>query len=313
MIDDHFARSLGRGEVISTLYAAETQIYQRFGYGLASYDVTMKLGRGAELRDVPGADDLNVTIDSADADRHGEIVRSVQSRIQRPGAATHLTDESIRDMFLDLESERHGAEEMRIAIVRDGDDPVAYAVFRRRGKWEDSLPQGTVGVSAAAALTTPASHRLWSVLMDFDLMGVTHADRLAIDDPLMLLLKDIRAQKIGLRDNLWLRILDLPAALEQRGYAADCDVTIEVTDDQLPDNAGTWRIVIADGAASVRRTDGPGDVRLGVASLSAAYLGGMSLASQHRAGLIEERTPGAVPALSAAFLGDLVPVANFGF
>jgi ribosomal protein S18 acetylase RimI-like enzyme len=33
MIDDHFSRSRERGEVVSTLFAAETTIYQRFGYG----------------------------------------------------------------------------------------------------------------------------------------------------------------------------------------------------------------------------------------------------------------------------------------
>src|SRR5665647_3024219 len=58
MIDDHFKRSLDRGEAVSALFAAEPAIYGRFGYGLAASDLRMKIPRGAALRDVPGADGL---------------------------------------------------------------------------------------------------------------------------------------------------------------------------------------------------------------------------------------------------------------
>ncbi|GMA36827.1 GNAT family N-acetyltransferase [Demequina litorisediminis] len=48
MIDDHFARSLQRGESVSVLYAAEAEIYQRFGYGLAAREAIAELGRGTK-------------------------------------------------------------------------------------------------------------------------------------------------------------------------------------------------------------------------------------------------------------------------
>src|SRR5690606_23891261 len=62
MISDHFARSLARGEAISTLFAAETEIYQRFGYGLAAAEARATLSRGAKLRPVDGSDRLIVDI-----------------------------------------------------------------------------------------------------------------------------------------------------------------------------------------------------------------------------------------------------------
>ncbi len=43
-------------------------------------------------------------------------------------------------------------------------------------------------------------------------------------------------------DNLWVRIIDLPAALTRRAYAGPVDVVLEVTDELLPANAGRWRL-----------------------------------------------------------------------
>ncbi|GIG53399.1 GNAT family N-acetyltransferase [Demequina activiva] len=313
MMTDHFSRSLARGEVISTLYAAETPIYQRFGYGLAAPALRMELSRGAQLRDVPGSDALTVTLDSADAERDAEVVRTVQSRMTRPGTTTTLTDEYVADLFLDLEHEREGAEELRILTIRDGDAPVAYALFQRKESWNDAGADGKVRVRCWAALDAAASHRLWSVLVDFDLMSATQADKFAHDDPLVHLLKEPRGAKMGSYDNLWLRILDVKGALEGRGWSTDCDVTVAVEDSVLPDNAGTWRIRAVDGAATVDRSDDDPEVTVGIQDLGATYLGGPTLAALAAAGLVTEHRVGAVQALSRALSSDVKPVANLNF
>ena len=313
MMHDHFSRSLARGEVISTLYAAETSIYQRFGYGLAAPALRMELPRGAALRDVEGSAQLNVTIDSADAERDADVVRSIQSRMTRPGTTTTLTDESIGDVFLDLESDRDGAEELRILTVRDGDVPVAFALFQRKQSWAGAGPDGKVRVRCWAALDAAASHRLWSVLVDFDLMATTLADKFAPDDPLVHLLKEPRGAKMSSNDNLWLRILDLQGALEGRGWSADCDVVISVEDSVLPDNAGTWRIRAVDGSATVTRSDDEPELTVGIQELGATYLGGPTLSAIAAAGLVTEHRVGAVSALSRALSSDVKPVANLNF
>lgn len=313
MMMDHFSRSLARGEVISTLYAAETAIYQRFGYGLAAPALRMELSRGTELREVAGASDLTVTLDSAAAERDAATVRAVQARMTRPGTTTTLTDEFIGDMFLDLEADRDGAEELRILTVRDGDAPVAYALFQRKEDWNDAGPRGKVRVRCWAALDAAASHRLWSVLTDFDLMATTTADKFAPDDPLVHLLKEPRGAKMGSYDNLWLRILDVKGALEGRGWSADCDVTVAVEDTVLPDNAGTWRIRAVDGDATVTRTDDEPELTVGIQELGVTYLGGPSLVALARAGLVTEHRVGAVAALSRALSSEVAPVANLNF
>jgi len=62
MIEEHFTRSLARGEAVSALFAAEPAIYGRFGFGLAAMDLHLTIPRGAALRDVPGSADLRLTL-----------------------------------------------------------------------------------------------------------------------------------------------------------------------------------------------------------------------------------------------------------
>ena len=133
------------------------------------------------------------------------------------------------------------------------------------------------------------------------------------------LLVDRRGATPKVSDNVWVRLLDVPAALTARRYAAPLDVVLDVSDDRLPANAGRWHLVTgpADGdgwaAAEVMRTDDDPDLALDVRELGAAYLGGRSLVSQVRAGLVTELTPGAAAAATAAFASPLAPVCSWVF
>jgi predicted acetyltransferase len=314
MITDHFARSRGRGEVLSNLYAAEPPIYQKFGYGLATQDVRTKIDRKPDLREVPGSDDLTVTLDTASIERHGPVVREFQSEFLRPGSTTVVPDSLLANLFQDTESSREGAESLRFATVRDGEKVVAFALFRRMGKWEDWHPKGVVNVVAWGAHTAAATRRLWSVLTDFDLMESTHAWLVATDDPLRHLLLNERSQKPELRDNTWLRVLDVKSALEGRGYEADCDVVIEVIDAMIPENAGKWRVLVSEGKAAVTSaTDAKADLTIGIQELGAAYLGGTTIEGLTRASLITEHTDGAAHALGRAMVSSIAPVCNISF
>ena len=116
-----------------------------------------------------------------------------------------------------------------------------------------------------------------------------------------------------------MRLLDLPAALAGRRYAAPVDVVLDVRDARLPANAGRWRLTTAsapvDGSwqAQVVRTDDAADLELDVRELGAAYLGGRSLAAQVRAGLVTERRAGAVQGAASAFGWPVAPVCTWVF
>ena len=151
-------------------------------------------------------------------------------------------------------------------------------------------------------------------LVDLDLSGEVKAHGISEFDPLLSWVQGPRGLgDVRPFDSLWVRLVDLPEALALRGYEADCDVVVEVTDQAAPWNAGRWRIRVAAGAAEVTRTDADAEVSLPVAALGAAYLGGTSLAALHRAGVIAEQRPGAVRELWRAFRTDLGPYAARGF
>ncbi len=310
MIDEHVARSLARGEAVSALFAAEPAIYGRFGYGLAAHELKLTIPRGAALRDVAGAESLTVRFDLADLERHGPIVAALHDAVDRPGWARR-DERQQASFFHDPEVERGGGESRRIAVVERDGSPVGYALFRRVPTWEAAGPRGTVKVREVHVADPAAARALWGVLLDLDLMAKVEVGTLAVDDPLLGLLVDQRATEPRWSDNLWVRLLDVPAALAARRYAAPVDVVLEVRDTMLPANAGRWHLSGGPAGAQVHATDAAADLALDVRELGAAYLGGISLAGLAAAGLVTERTPGALPATAVAFGWPVAPLSSW--
>ncbi|WNB86749.1 GNAT family N-acetyltransferase [Cellulomonas sp. ATA003] len=338
MIATHFERSAARGEPVSALFAAESGIYGRFGYGCAADDLRVTLTRGTALRDVPGSEALDLRLETLDVEEHLETVERVHAAAGRgrPGWILRDTDVLRRRHLVDPPAWRFGGEPLRIVTVRgtgadgggsdgagdgagDGGGVRGYALLRRTERWEDGRPRGKVELRELVALDAAAAHRLWSFVLDLDLTSTVEGPPLPVDDALPQLLADPREAVARLRDNLWVRLLDLPAALTARRYAAPLDVVLGVTDDRLPQNAGTWRLRTTptddpgEHAATVERSTDPADVTLDVRELGAAYLGGRALGALAAAGLVTEHRRGALATTSTAFGWPVAPVCTWGW
>jgi len=126
---------------------------------------------------------------------------------------------------------------------------------------------------------------------------------------LLYQLSDPRRARPTLHDGLWVRVIDLPAALTRRAYSCPVDVVLEVRDEPLPGNAGRWRLRAGgpDGSVTCERTADAADVTLGIAELGAVYLGGTRLAALAAAGLVTATRPGTLTRLSAAMSWDPAP------
>lgn len=314
MIETHFANCRDRGEPVSMLFAAEPAIYGRFGYGTCARALNLTLSRKAALRPVPGAADVRVKVETLSPASHGDLVTSLHAGVERPGWVTRESPELKAAWFDDAPMFRNGREVARIMVAERDGDPVGYAVFRRQGKWGAAGPEGTVRVSEVVAPDAAVTHALWSRLLDLDLTIEVTSGMLAVDDPLLSLLVDVRAARGTWQDNTWLRVLDVPAALEGRQYQAPLDVVLELTDPLLPQNAGRWRLTAEPfGTATARRTEEPADLSLDIRELGAAYLGGTSLTELTAAGLVTELTPGSLPPAAVAFGWPVAPVTNWIF
>jgi len=128
-----------------------------------------------------------------------------------------------------------------------------------------------------------------------------------MDDALIWMLADARRARPTLVDGLWVRLVRLDEALASRGYGAEVDVVLDVSDGPCPWNEGRWRLSAGPGGASVRRSSRDPDVRLDVTDLGSAYLGDAALLPALDAGRVREHTPGAVRALHRAMVGDRAP------
>ncbi len=301
-----------RGEPVAGLFASEPGIYGRFGYGHAVPQVYATVRRGAtELRrpDPVGLTARIVTAAESEKDvaQVYDAVRSVRAGMM---ARPH-------DWWLacvdDPPSQRSGASELRALLVADAERTRAYALYSAKEEWANGSAEGVLTVREALAVDPAAGGLLWSTLLATDLIASFEVRRMAPDDMLLHQLVDARRARPELRDGMYLRLVDLPAAMSARSYAARWSGVVEVTDAYCPWNAGRWRLDLGPDDAAVQRTDDDADVALDVAELGGAFLGGVRLAPRAAAGLAQEITPGSVRSLSLALEHDLAPACPFGF
>lgn len=289
-------------EPVAVLWASETKIYQRFGYGHAGPRLRMTVTtREVRLPETPPA-----------AGSRMRMVRPLEaipelSKVYEQLRATR-TGWSSRDerwwrfVLSDIESQREGATTQYGVLHETADGPTGYAIWRVKGEWNNQGPDAEVRVREVVA-ADPATYRaLWRFLLTIDLARTASVHFAALDEPLQYLVDEPRRLGATVADGLWIRIVDLPRALAARSYAAPVDVVLDVTDPLLTENAGRWRLTVdASGTATCTRTDDPADLACTVLELGAAYLGAVPLAALGAAGTVRELTPDALRTASTAF------------
>jgi predicted acetyltransferase len=317
MMRHQLADIAARGEAVAALYASEAGIYGRYGYGCASGQLRLTIRRGeGALRPAtadagPGHGPVQLRI-AESAELRTELAKIYDSVVPgRPGMIAR-DERWWRSILDDPEFVRRGMSPQKCLLAGDASGPRGYALYRTRPDWdEDGLPYGGLSVRELIATDAAATAALWADLLTRDLIGEVVARNRPFDDPLLDLLADRRRARAYLTDGLWVRLIDVGAALCQRRYTSEADVVIEVTDELLPANAGRWRLQCAGpadgGVVSCERTTAAADIALPVAALGAGYLGGTRLGALAAAGLVSERKEGALAPLSAAMYSDPAP------
>jgi predicted acetyltransferase len=314
LMERQLADVAARGEAVAALFASETQIYGRYGYGRASWHLYLTLGRG-DGRLAPGAPAdpaLRLRIAEPRA-AHAEMGKVYElAMAERPGLYAR-TDPWWDRMTREPDSD--SAPPMRCVLAEDDSGPRGYALFQSEGRWEEDafLPDGMLNLRELVTTDPAAAAALWSDLLSRDLIGEFRLGMRPVDDPLLDLLADSRLARPRVSDGLWVRLVDVGRALAQRRYACPVDVVIEVTDELCPQNQGRWRLTATTSSApsgfggTCERTTAPADLALPVRALGAAYLGGTRLGPLAAAGLVTEVTPGSVAALSTAMSWEPAP------
>ncbi|MFD9082467.1 GNAT family N-acetyltransferase [Streptomyces erythrochromogenes] len=304
-------RAADSGRPIAALWASEAVIYGRFGYGGATTGATVEIDstRPLALRIDPDRRPLRL-VDPEDAvDVIGPFHEAARAgRPGRPGRSP----ERWRDEWLteqDEEDEELGPP--RIIVLGDPGEPVAgYVIYRTKPEDDSGSARtpGLVRVDELEADSPAVAAALWECVAALDLTGKVSAWGRPADDPLLHFAADRDQVRVTAQfPALWLRLLDVPAALTARSWAAPVELVLEVHDARLPDNAGRFRLKAGPHGATYRHADGPADLALDVRELAACYLGGTRVTELVAAGLVQEHTPGAAAALDDALRTPVLP------
>ncbi len=293
-----------RGEPLAALWASESLIYGRFGYGPA-VNRTVLTGTNRRLTFLPGVRAAG-SVDEVTREVFLAAARALHEamRPERPGTMSR-DDGAWEFAVFDKEFARGGASELRYVLHYDeAGDVDGFATYRFKEKFEND-PESEVRIKEVWAEDPSAHAGIWRYLLDLDLARTFRLWCAPIDEPLRHLVADARAVETSVTDGLYLRVVDVQAALAARKYAAGIDLVIEVDDPMLPANSGRYRLVTdghPEGAtAEVTRVSSAPDLSLGVLELGTVYLGGVALTDLHRVGRVTEHTPGALVAASTAF------------
>ncbi|MER7774526.1 GNAT family N-acetyltransferase [Streptomyces sp. NPDC096191] len=301
------------GEPLAVLTASEPAIYGRFGYGAATFQVNAEIDTDrVRLSVPPGTDDVRLAY-AASADVL-DACEAVFARLVpgRPGMLARLPGWD-RLGLLDPEKGREGASPLQCVVARRDGEVTGYARFRVRPDWEPAGPKGTVVLDELAGLDAATEAALWRFLFDVDLTSTLTARGRPVDEAWQYQVSDIRRCRPTLRDALYVRLVDVGAALAARTYQAPVDVVFEVEDAFCPWNEGRWRLSGDRKGASCERTSDAADLALSVRELGAAYLGGVGLASLAAAGRVRELRSGALTEASVGFGSPVAPWLPYGF
>ena len=281
-----------RGEPLAALFASESVIYGRFGYGVGSLYERWTIDRQhtayARSFESPGQ---IVFVEPGDIPKElPEVFR--QSTVNRPGVFQRALHHWERDSQAP-EHRQGGPGGLFYAAYGEGGRIDGYVTYRTN--------RPTLVVNELMAVTPEANYALWRFCFDMDLMTSTEAIKRPVDDPLPWLLADPRRLQRSTRDGLWLRLIDVAAALELRRYMHSDRLVLQVKDDLCPWNDKRFELEASPEGATCRASRSSPDLVLGVSDLASAYLGTVSFSTLSRAGLVDERTPGALPRADRMF------------
>jgi predicted acetyltransferase len=292
-----------RGEAIGVLWASEDMIYGRYGYGMASFaggiDLARERARFAQPSEPVGHIRL-VSLDDA-LDAFPAIYDRVAPTI--PGMFTRTRDWWEGRRLSDSPERRDGGGEHVRALLEVDGEPAGYAIYRIHMKFERGVSAAFVNVLESMGITPVAVREVWRFLLGIDWMASIRAGLLPIDHPLFFLLAEPRRMRFRVGDGLWVRLVEVGAALSSRSYLADGAVVFDVADAFCPWNAGLWKL--EDGKAT--RTGEEADMRLDISALGSVYLGGFTFAQLARAGRVAELREGAISRADTLFRAARAP------
>ncbi len=303
-------QSREREEPLSALFASESDIYGRFGYGLGSFScsIDIETDRAAFVPGYRSSGRVRLLPRDEALPTLMEVYR--RARQDRPGTI----DMDERRFRHCLHPHHWEKDEAGFVVVHEGEDgPDAYALYRVKHEWPGSIPQLVLTADDVQAASPQAYADIWRFLLDVDLVSRVQAWGRPPDEPLLFLLAEPRRLRLTVKDGLWVRPVDVRSALAARGYAGTGRIVLEVHDPFCAWNEGRYELETGPSGAACSATDADPDLSCDVNALGAVYLGGTSFRQLWRSNQVVEERPGALAQVDAMFASDPAPWCPFIF
>jgi predicted acetyltransferase len=292
-----------RGEPLAALWASEETIYGRYGYGLASLVLQFEIARlhGAFR---PGVKRVG-SVRFVEPDEAATLLPPVYEAVRRvtPGMLERVPSWWEHRLLADPPEFRFGGSPKHIAVLEVDGEPKAYAIYRLHVSFGTLGPETKLRTIEVIGSTPTAASSIWRYLLDVDWTQAVSAGLQPIDSPLFLLLARPNLSAPTILDGLWVRLVDVGAALSGRTYAGDGAVVFDVRDDFCAWNEGRWKLE----GGEAGRTSEDADLSLDVADLASAYLGGFTFRELANAGRVAELREGAIARADELFRTDVAP------
>ena len=312
MIGQSLAAAKERGDALSALIAAEWPIYGRFGYAPSAQSADYTYFPRRPHAGIPAAPAGTVRqVEAAEMHRHAGRIFTAARR-ERPGQIDR--DGSWWSRYLGQDGFEVIGTPPYCVLHEGPDGPDGGLFWHVTRDFELHGAMGAVMVDDLVAANPQAYRNLWAYLSGIDVVGEIALRGRPVDEPARWLLRDGRALRQDYAgDFLWLRLLDVPAALAARSYACPGRVVIDVSDTGAGYAAGRFVLDTDGETATCAPTTASADLEVTAHALASAYLGGYPLATLAAGGGVFEARPGALARAAAMFATPLAPWNATGF
>lgn len=282
MMSAHLSDVTEREEPLAALWASESSIYSRFGFGVASQatalTIPVQFGSFHKLAPPPSA----VLLLELDAARQTIPPLYDKMRVLYPGFFNRKEGWWEERWFDDDPERRGGLSGRRFVVTADGD---GYAIYRQKAQWEEGNSTGELTVLDLIGTTPESWSALWSFVLSHDLTAKVKADLRSMADPILDYLAAPRRTNQRPSDGIWVRVHDPVRALAARRYQVEGAIVFEIHDPFLDRQLTVALDGGPDGAQCRESTRSP-DVVLDIIDLGACYLGWARFRHLARAGRV---------------------------
>ena len=290
-----------KGQLVASLWASESIIYGRFGYGMSIQHENFLIDtRKAVIKHTPSvAGKIRfVTPDEA----RKLLPKAWEAAVASHAGVPRRSDLSWDGYMVGLGESSGGWSKPFVVVYEEDGKPLGYAKYmvKELHVFGEQM-HGLLNADEVIHSTSASHAALWNHLLNVDLYDTLSTWRSPSDDSLPWMLTDQRQVERKPYDGVWYRLLDVAEALSTLTYLADGSLVFEVEDSYIPEWGGRFELTGGPDGARCVPTTKSADITLPTASLATIFLGGAKLGDLERAGRVEENTDGAISIADAMF------------